>query len=371
MRRAADRHAAFALLLAVTACAHEPPPSSPGPAPQAVSPATSYPAELAERLTAVGANYPGVAFAVVGPSGVIWQGATGVADTGTGAAITAQTPVSAYSVNKPMTATVAMWLVEQGKLDLDRPIGELAAVPPAFATLTSRELLTHTSGIRDYRKGEWLPNALRSCAAPKDALAAFASDPLGARGAYRYSTFNFELLSHVLESVAGEPFNEMMTQRVFAPAGMSHASLWQVGLRRPPNGHERVGATFRAARAIDNSCKYGAGSVVASAEDLARFGASLWAGRLISKTTWRAMTAGAKNNYGLGWGVGALEDGSPVAAHSGSAIGGTSAIVIDMERGISVGMVGNAEGPSLVAEAKAILALARKSPGAAGQLEPQ
>ncbi len=336
-----------------------------------MSPVTSYPAELAEQLATIGATYPGVAFAVVGPSGAIWQGATGVADTETGVAITAQTPVSAYSVNKPMTATLAMWLVEQGKLDLDRPIGELAAVPPAFATLTSRELLTHTSGIRDYRKGEWMPNALKSCAAPKDALAAFSSDPLGARGKYQYSTFNFELLSHVLESVAGEPFNQMMTQRVFAPAKMAQASLWPVGRRRPPNGHENIGSSFRAARAIDNSCKYGAGSVIASAEDLARFGASLWAGRLISKTSWGAMTAGARNNYGLGWGVGVLADGSPVASHSGSAIGGTSAIVIDMEHGFSVGIVGNAEGPSLVSEAKAILALARKSPAATGQSEPQ
>ncbi len=367
MRRTADRRAAFVLLLAITACAHEPPSLPHNPTPPAVSPATSYPTELTEGLTAVGANYPGVAFAVAGPSGVIWQGAIGVADTEAGAAITAQTPVSAYSVNKPMTATVAMWLVEQGKLDLDRPIGQLAAVPAAFATLTSRELLTHTSGIRDYRRGEWLPNALRPCAAPKDALAAFSSDPLGARGAYQYSTFNFELLSHVLESVAGEPFNELMAQRIFAPAGMLHASLWQVGLRRPPNGHERIGSTFRPARAIDNSCKYGAGSVIASAEDLARFGASVWAGRLISKGSWRTMTAGVKNSYGLGWGVGALEDGSPVVSHSGSAIGGTSAIVIDLERGISVGIVGNAEGPSLVAEARAILTLARKSSGPVGQ----
>lgn len=361
MRRAAIRHAAFAMLLAVAACAHEPPLSF-SPTASAVSPIAGYPAELTERLTAVGANYPGVAFAVVGSSGLIWQGAVGVADTETGAAITAQTPVSAYSVNKPMTATVAMWLVEQGKLDLDRPIGELAAVPTTFATLTSRQLLTHTSGIRDYRKGEWLPNALRPCAAPKDALTAFSSDPLGARGAYQYSTFNYELLSHVLESVAGEPFNEMMAQRIFAPAGMLHASLWQVGLRRPPNGHERIGSTFRPARAIDNSCKYGAGSVIASAEDIAHFGASLWAGRLISKDSWRAMTADARNGYGLGWGVGVLDDGSPVATHSGGAIGGRSAIVIDLQRGISVGIVGNAEGPSLVAEAKAILALARESP---------
>ncbi|MEZ5994812.1 MAG: serine hydrolase domain-containing protein [Hyphomonadaceae bacterium] len=350
----------LALIAGACASANAPAPSS-GPPPAIVAPAGAS-AEIAARLNALAENYPGVAFAVAGPSGAAWEGAVGLADVETGAPMSAQTPVSVYSVNKPMTATLAMSLVEAGRLDLDRPIGEIADVPAQFATLTARELLTHTAGVRHYRDGEWLPNSRRACAAPGEAIAAFADDPLGPRGAFQYSSFGYVLLSLVLEGASGEPFHTMMQQRILEPAGMSNASLWQVGQRRPPNGHERAGRRFRTARAIDNSCKFGAGAVIASAQDLARFGAALAGGRLVSDASWRTMVEGVQNNYGLGWGVGALADGAPVAVHSGSAIGGTSVIAVDIQRGVAVAMVGNAEGPSLVDDAKAILMLARAAP---------
>lgn len=283
----------------------------------AAIPAKPSPAADA-RLQAVAANYPGVAFAVADASGVVWQGAHGVGDVETGSAMTSRTPISAYSVNKAMTATVAMSLVETGRLDLDRPIGAYAKVPALFATLSARALLTHTAGVRHYRDGEWLPNARRTCSVPGEGVAAFASDPLGPPGIYRYSSFGYVLLSQVLEDASGRRFNDLMREHIFDPAGMTGASMWLVGLRRPPNGHERRGSKVYVARAIDNSCKFGAGAVIATAEDLARFGAALANGRLVSMASWRGMTADASNTYGLGWGVGALDDGSPVATHSGT-----------------------------------------------------
>lgn len=359
------RYGATAVLfgLAAGGCGSVEPPA-PAPVPTlAPAPAASpgTPAWL-PSLQKAAEGYPGVAFAVVGPNGRMWTGALGLADTASGAAMTAETPVSVYSVNKTMTAALALKLVEQGKLDLDRPIGEITAVPPAFAGLKMRELLSHTAGVRHYRDGEWLPNARRSCTRPEEGLAAFAGDPLSPRGVYRYSSFGYVLASHVLEAAGGGRFGEMLTNNVLKPAGMTQATLWVPGLRRPPNGHEKRGAKFSPAQAIDNSCKFGAGSVTASAEDLARFGAALASGRIVSPASWRMMTTGVQSNYGLGIGIGALADGGAAATHSGSAIGGTSAIAIDIERGVAVGIVGNAEGDSLLPTAKAILELARAAP---------
>jgi CubicO group peptidase (beta-lactamase class C family) len=352
------RYGAAAILVGMAAggCGSLAPPApAPLPAVSAGAPAWLPALEMAAK------GYPGVAFAVIGPEGKTWTGALGLADTASGAAMTAQTPVSVYSVTKPMTAALAMKLVEQRRLDLDRPIGETASVPPALAGLKARELLTHTAGVRHYRNGEWLSNARRPCASPKEALAAFASDPLGPRGNYLYSSFGYVLLSDVLEQAGARPFAELLAEYVLQPAGLEGASTWVPGLRRPPNGHEKRGARFTPAQAIDNSCKFGAGSLTASAEDLARFGAALVGGRIVNSSSWQAMTA-AQNNYGLGLGVAKLADGAAVATHSGSAIGGTSAIAIDIGRGIAVGVVGNAEGDSLAPTARTILELARASP---------
>jgi CubicO group peptidase (beta-lactamase class C family) len=107
----------------------------------------------------------GVIGAVTDPDATIYQGAFGKRRLGQGVSMTFDTVTYLASMTKPITATAAMQLVEQGKLDLDAPIsrwvpdaaklqvldgwddkGEPVLRPPA-QEVTLRHLMTHTSGF--------------------------------------------------------------------------------------------------------------------------------------------------------------------------------------------------------------------------------
>ena len=120
--------------------------------------------ELLKRATDAG-DVPGVVVAAATAEGPIFEGGFGVRDTGSGAAMTADTVVWIASMTKAVTGACAMQLVEQGRLSLDGPIAavlpELGTVQvlegfaadgaprlrPAKRPITLRHLLTHTSGF--------------------------------------------------------------------------------------------------------------------------------------------------------------------------------------------------------------------------------
>src|SRR5688500_6949133 len=86
--------------------------------------------DLLKRSTDAG-DVPGVAVSVATPDGVVFEGAVGKRDLAGGAAMTPDTVVRIASMTKAITGACAMQLVEQGKLDLDAPIGRLL---PELAT---------------------------------------------------------------------------------------------------------------------------------------------------------------------------------------------------------------------------------------------
>ncbi len=135
------------------------------------------------------------------------------------------------SNTKPMVATVALRLVEEGRLCLDDPVARRI---PAFATsalapVTVRHLLSHTGGIdfdgifvtpilppTETRSG---PPSLRR---EVERFAAFGlREPPGT--VYRYSNAGYNTLGAVLEAASGQPLAELLRETVFAPVGMASA----------------------------------------------------------------------------------------------------------------------------------------------------
>src|SRR5271165_4209312 len=108
---------------------------------------------------------PGVVAMAATDSGVIYEGAFGLRDLAVGPAMTLDTVFRIASMTKGVTSVAAMQLVEQGKLQLDQPVGnilpELSApqvlegfddsgaprLRPAKRPITLRHLLTHTAGF--------------------------------------------------------------------------------------------------------------------------------------------------------------------------------------------------------------------------------
>ncbi len=229
----------------------------------------------------------------------------------------------AASVSKSMTATLAFGLAERGDLDLDAPITRL--LPEAdwrglfvrdghdhAAQVTTRHLLTHTSGAADYFGGrvtggpsfsrllETEPDRLWT---PADLLA-FSRDrqrPVARVGArFSYSDTGYVLLARVVEETGGHPLGVQLHERIFRPAGMADSCLLfhtlpggAASTAPNPAADLDIAPVFLArnelSRSRSLSCDWGGGGVVTTVDDLARFWSAWSAGRLGGEASRAAM----------------------------------------------------------------------------------
>lgn len=341
----------FALALVLTSCRlsiPDTPAESPGIRDARFAQAIDASRAIALRRAR---TLPGLAVAVAVDGTLVWTSGFGWADVEARRPMPADAQARVYSVAKPMTAALALRLAERGTVDLER---QLSASQP----FTLAQILNHTSGIRHYRDGEWLKVSSAPCASPNDALAPFRDDPLlfAPGSKTEYSSFGYVLASATLETAARRPFHALLADEVLSRAAMratvADTRANEAAARTVFYEEGRLGG-IRRARAVDNSCKFGAGGLLSTAPDLASFGAALLAGRIVSEESLPRMTT-ANGDYALGFGVATDETLGPFAAQSGAAIGGMAYLLLVPRGRIVVAMVASAEGDRFRDEAKAI-----------------
>lgn len=143
--------------------------------------------------------------------------------------VDARTLFRIASISKFVTTLGAMKMVEQGRLELDRDIGDYLGYRlrnPHFPDrpITLRMLLTHTSSLRDEGGFKWAPEVdLREVLLPGGRHygggAAWARDRAPG-GWFEYVNFNYGLVATVMERVAGQRFDRLMRGLVFDPMGL-------------------------------------------------------------------------------------------------------------------------------------------------------
>ncbi len=173
----------------------------------------------------------------------IYAGAHGVVKT-------LDTQINLGSVNKMFTAVAIMQLVEQGRVQLDAPLGSYVPDYPnwdAADNVTIHHLLTHTSGVGDFFNETYMvrKKEIRSVA---ELLPLFASEPLAFRPGekWQYSNGGYALLGRVIELVSSLSYEDYVQRHVFAPAGMTRTS----GYAREPYARGYVHAPRRRVRAV-------------------------------------------------------------------------------------------------------------------------
>ena len=319
--------------------------------------------------------YPGTSVAVAVGNDIVWSTAFGYADVERHRPVSRSTQFRIYEVAMPLTAALMARLADEGRLDLDAPIQRyLPGLVDAPFPVTARQLAAHLSGARDFVSGEEAP---APCADAREAARRLRAGtfvrPSGV--AFAPSRPGYLLLSAVLEAASGKSFPALLSETIASPAGMP-STLTDDPRRFLPGRtlfYERGWFGLLAtARDVDVSCRYGAGGLVSTTGDLARFGAALVAGEIVRPETLRALftpqrtRSGAETGYGLGWHVDADARGRPIAWHGGRGVGGRAAIVLVPHARLVVVMLSNIEGERLDEHARRIAAYFLESVEASG-----
>jgi serine beta-lactamase-like protein LACTB, mitochondrial len=316
-------------------------------------------------------HVPGLSVAVIDHGRVILARGYGLADVENNVPASADTVYRIASLSKPITATAAMKLVEAGRLDLDAPVQKYCSRFPLKSwPATTRELLSHQSGIRDYRNDEESINT-RHYTSVDEALAQFANDPLEFEPGTKmqYTSYGYILLGCVMEGASGTSYDNYMQQAIFGPAQMPASRLDDVfaiiphrarGYRAAPGGG------WQNAIFVDVSNKPPGSGINSSATDMGNFVAALYSGKLVSKSTLEKMLTPAKTRdgnatiYGLGLFVGGpigKYRGLQEAGHGGDQQGVSSLLYLLPERKFGVVILSNLEGEE---SSRSFIELARK-----------
>jgi CubicO group peptidase (beta-lactamase class C family) len=296
---------------------------------------------------------PGVSAAVVENGEFVWSAGFGMADLENSVPATAQTLYRLASISKSITATAAMQLWEQGKLDLDSPVQKYCpAFPQKRWPITTRQLLGHLAGIRYYRVPE-LPYS-ESQSDPEvgntrhfengieAGLKFFADDPLDAQPGthFNYSTQGYTLVGCAIEGASGNAYTGYVHEHVLVPAGMLQTRpddrFAITPLRARFYSKDKSGAVVNA-EFLDSSYKVPGGGWLSSAPDMARFEVAILADRLLKRATrdkmWTPQIPSdglGRMVYGLGWQAGTTHGVGDVG-HGGSQQGTSTMMLIAPE----------------------------------------
>lgn len=260
-----------------------------------------------------GHHAPGATFAIGLDGRIAWTEGFGFADLENRVRATPNTAYRSASIGKPMTATVAMQLRERGELDIDAPIQRYCpAFPEKPWPITSRELLSHTSGLRAPNDDDELYGT-RHFARVSDALTLFARDSLVLPPGtdFGYTTWGYVTLGCVLEGATGEEYRALMKRVIFDPAGMTstRADDPREIVPNRARGYILEDGVLKVSRWTDMSAKLPAGGWLTTAPDLVRFMQAWMDGRLVSDSTRKLMLTpyrlpgkgGTVDGYGMGW----------------------------------------------------------------------
>lgn len=319
---------------------------------------TAVDAVLQEELKAAG--IPGATIAVVSGGRVVHMRGFGLANVETGEAMTPERLFRLGSTTKMFTAAALASLADQGRVDLQKPVGTyIKGLHPSIARVTGHQLLSHTSGILDeapmygsHDDAALLNNAM------KWTEDRFFTEP---GKIYSYSNPGYWLAGGLIESVSGKAYADQMHEALFAPLGMTSTTLRPTIAMTYPlaQGHDVAEGKATVIRPFaDNTASWPAGSIFSNVRDLSRFvmafvaGGSLDGKQVLAPGVIRMLTTpaskipGSDSSYGYGLNLGVMH-GVRVVQHGGSRSGYGSTIRMIPERQFGVIVLANRSGASL------------------------
>jgi D-alanyl-D-alanine carboxypeptidase len=290
---------------------------------------TQVDAVAREWLESTGA--PSVSIALVQNGMVTYVQAYGKARIAPEKAATPSTRYAIDSVSKEFTAAAVLLLVEKGKLSLDDQAGKWFPDLGDASKVTVRQLLTHTSGLRDYWPQDFVPPEMLRPTSIEGILQEWARRPLDFEPGtqWQYSNTGYVLAGAIVEKVAGAPLVEFLQRQVFAPLHMDHVTEDDT---QPLSATDAGAYTRQGLGPARPAPKEGAGWLFGASElamtpgELALWDISLMNRSLLAASSYKAelepivLKDGTRKDYGLGLDIETVQ-GRTRIGHDGAGSG--------------------------------------------------
>ncbi|KRA23353.1 hypothetical protein ASD65_02175 [Microbacterium sp. Root61] len=316
------------------------------PAPDGELPAALQ-EELQAALEATMAEYdvPGAVAGVWIPGEGSWTTAAGLADIESATPTTTEMSWPLRSITKSYTVTLLLQLVDEGKVSLDDTIGEYVEGVTNGERITLRELAGMSSGNADYTNDDF--------------IGVFSADPariftldelngfmLGKPAQFEpgaehvYTNANTNLLGAVVEKVTGQPFAEVLDERILAPLELDQTRyILDIASWSEPHASGYGPAADPREPMTQNFSIFGpAGSMISTLDDGRVWAQTLATGALLDPATQTEREQGAPLDAGPPYDMYALGMGETNGwwGHNGEGLGFTAAVFHNPATGASI-----------------------------------
>ena len=329
----------------------------------------------------------GAAIAVLRGGQLIFARGYGRSNLELGTLVTTRTVFRIGSLTKQFTAVGVLLLAERGKLKIDDKLSSYLPNFPRANEVTLRDLLNHTSGIHNFTDGPVVDKISTTGATAQQLVDDIAGqsplydfDP--GKG-WWYSNSNYALLGAVIEKASGESWAAFVKTEIFDKLGMADTAADDARdvVRGRASGYSLIGGVpskFRNADFTDMSVPYAAGALRSTADDMARWNAALFGGKILKPDSLNEMMApgrlrnGAENQTAIAWPSGKAssppagfvpgfyafgvdhhsENGRAIVGHDGSIAGFDAVMRTYVDQDLTIIVLTNTNGGAHPLEAK-------------------
>jgi len=251
------------------------------------------------------ARIPGLQIALVRDGTVVWQRSFGVKNATTGGQVTDETLFEAASLTKPFFAYAVMKMVDEGLIDLDKPVHAFFSREEIeewlghsldaqgfkrdwFEKITGHHILSHSGGLPHGERGDVLPVFFEP----------------GTQ--WKYSADGYEALQLAVEKLKGKKLDAVMQEYVLDPLGMKKSGMvWRPAFEDVmANGHSIFGTPQELRKRTE---AHAAASLYTTAGEYARFVCAVLNGEGLKPETAKKMLTSfidIKDDKSLGWSLG-------------------------------------------------------------------
>jgi D-alanyl-D-alanine carboxypeptidase len=318
--------------LVLAACSHAASGTAAPASPLAQPAPTSLAAQIDSLAEDALAHNPvaGFSITVVSHGQVVVSRGYGVIDVDKKTPAAADSIFRIGSITKQFTAAAILQLAAAGKLSIDDKLSRFLPDFKYAGQITLHQLLTHTSGLKEYTSLPWWNEHMADSFTRAELLARIAAEPLDFAPGTRWSYCNsgYYLLGLVIEKASGQSYADYVKQHVVAKAGLADTGYCppQQDYSRAARGYQVKGAKLEPAAPIDMAHPYAAGSLCSTTPDLVAWMKALAHGQIVDEAAWTRMTtpvtlAGGKT-YPYGFGLFTADLGGHAQIGHGGGING-------------------------------------------------